>query len=141
LFFHSHSSSLAQPFLFLSSHPPFPTQHGTQLISYLHKYHLSHQGQLPLLLSMSETMILKPKASLGQMPNEILLDIASHMPHMTQKCMNGITRTSKRFRLVFLPRYIGQITFIGSMKRISHRLTAFDAVHASSTGPIWSYVR
>lgn len=86
-------------------------------------------------------MALEPLLSLGQMPDEILLEIVTHMPHMTQKSMDGITRTSKKFRLLFLRRYLGQITFIGTMERISHRLAAFNAVHTSSTGPIWSYVR
>jgi hypothetical protein len=90
---------------------------------------------------MSAAMVPEPIISLGQMPNEVLLEIATHMPHMTQKSMDGITQTSQRFRLIFLRRYIGQITFIGSMKQISHRLAAFNAVHASSTGPIGSYVR
>lgn len=86
-------------------------------------------------------MVLQPKISLDQMPDEILLDIATHMPHMTQRSMDGITRTSKRFRLIFLRRYLGQITFVGTMERISHRLAAFNTVHASSMGPVWSYVR
>ncbi|KAI6765871.1 hypothetical protein HG530_006941 [Fusarium avenaceum] len=86
-------------------------------------------------------MIIQPKISLGQMPDEILLEIATHMPRMTQRSMDGITRTSKKFRLIFLRRYLGQITFAGTMEVISHRLTAFNTVHASSTGPIWSYVR
>ncbi|CAJ0554553.1 Ff.00g130660.m01.CDS01 [Fusarium sp. VM40] len=90
---------------------------------------------------MSAAMTLEPIVSLGQMPDEILLEIATHMPRMTQKSMDGITRTSKKFRLIFLRRYLGQITFVGTMERISHRLDAFNAVHASSTGPIWSSVR
>lgn len=86
-------------------------------------------------------MALEPIVSLSQMPDEILLEIATHMPRMTQRSMDGITRTSKKFRLIFLRRYLGQITFAGTMEVISQRLAAFNTVHASSTGPIWSYVR
>ncbi|KAF5000245.1 hypothetical protein FGRMN_1877 [Fusarium graminum] len=79
-----------------------------------------------------------PKANLGKFPTEVLLIIGSYLP---EKSLRSLNRASKRLRNLFLESFMRTIIFAGKLEHVLLRLQSFHVIHASSTGPVWSYVR